>query len=98
MFIVERSLSLFHCFHKCTFANEVLNFFRVDKRMSKERSEVEGMDMEDIDMVEDMMVEVEVVERKYEGVVLVRHWIGDGAERHRRTHREWEEFVKSGCS
>jgi hypothetical protein len=91
MFIVERSLSLFHCFHKCTFANEVLNFFRVDKRMSKERSEVEGMDMEDIDMVE-------VVERKYEGVVLVRHWIGDGAERHRRTHREWEEFVKSGCS
>jgi hypothetical protein len=34
-------------------------------------------------MVEDMTVEVEVVERKHEGVVLVRHWIGDGAERHR---------------
>jgi hypothetical protein len=31
-------------------------------------------------------------------MVLVRHWIGEGAERHQRTHQEWEEFVKSGCS
>jgi hypothetical protein len=28
----------------------------------------------------------------------MRHWIDDGAERHRRTHQEWEELVKSGCS
>jgi hypothetical protein len=36
------------------------------------------MDREDIDMVEDMTVEVEVVEREQEGVVLARHWIGNG--------------------
>jgi hypothetical protein len=34
---------------------------------------VEGIDREDIDMVEDMTVEVEVVKREHEGVVLVRH-------------------------
>jgi hypothetical protein len=33
--------------------------------------EVEGIDIEDIDMVEDMTVEV--VERKHDGVILVRH-------------------------
>jgi hypothetical protein len=58
----------------------------VEERPSKERPEVEGMNMEDIIMVEDMTAEVEVVEREYEGVMLMRHWIGDGAERHRRTH------------
>ncbi len=26
--------------------------------------------------------------------MLVRHWTGDGAVRHRRTHQEWEELVK----
>jgi streptomycin 6-kinase len=54
---------------------------------------VEGMDM-----VEDMttMVDVEVVEREHEGVVLVKHWIGDGAEMHQRTHQE-RKFAKSGC-
>jgi hypothetical protein len=31
-------------------------------------------------------------------VVLERHWIGDGAERHRQAHQEWEELAKSGCS
>jgi hypothetical protein len=41
------------------------------------------MDREDIDMVEDMTVEVEVVEREHEGVVLARHWISNGAEMHR---------------
>jgi hypothetical protein len=39
-----------------------------------------------------------MVEREPEGVVLVRHWIGDGAARHCRTRREWKELVKSGCS
>jgi hypothetical protein len=33
--------------------------------------EVEGIDIEDIDMMEDMTVEV--VERKHDGAVLVRH-------------------------
>jgi hypothetical protein len=28
------------------------------------------------------MVEVEMVESEHEGVVLVRHWTGNGAERH----------------
>jgi hypothetical protein len=46
--------------------------------------EVKGMNMEDIDMVEDMTVEldVDVVEKEHESVVLVKHWINDGAERH----------------
>jgi hypothetical protein len=70
----------------------------VEERPSKERPEVEGMNMEDIVMVEDMTAEVEVVEREYEGVMLTRHWISDGAERHRQTHQEWEKLTKSGCS
>jgi hypothetical protein len=41
-----------------------------------------------MDMVEDMTaeVDVEVVERNHEGMVLAKHWISDKAERHRRTH------------
>jgi hypothetical protein len=42
-------------------------------------------------------MEVEVVEREHDGMVLARHWIDDGVERHRRTHREWEELAKSRC-
>jgi hypothetical protein len=49
----------------------------VGEHLSNHQSEVEGIDREDIDMVE-----VDVVEREHEGVVLARHWIGDGAERH----------------
>jgi hypothetical protein len=37
---------------------------------------------------------LEVVEREPEGVVLVRHWTGDGAARHRQTRWEWKELVK----
>jgi hypothetical protein len=59
---------------------------------------VEGMDTVDTGMGEEREVELEVVEREPEGVVLVRHWTGDGAARHRRTRREWEELVKPGCS
>jgi hypothetical protein len=55
------------------------------------RVELEGMDREDSGMVE-------VVGREPKGMVLVRHWTGDGAARHQRTHREWEELAKSGCS
>jgi hypothetical protein len=68
------------------------------ERLSNHRPEVEGIDREDTDMGEDMTVEVDVVEREHEGVVLVRHWTGDRAEMHRRAHREWEEVVKSRCS
>jgi hypothetical protein len=70
----------------------------VEERSSNHQSEVKGIDREDIDMVEDMTVEVEMVEREHEDLVLVRHWIDDGAERHRQAHREWEELAKSGCS
>jgi hypothetical protein len=70
----------------------------VEERLSKERPKVEGIDREDIDMVEDITVDVEVVEREHEGVVLVRHWISDGAERHQRARWECEELTKSGCS
>jgi hypothetical protein len=34
------------------------------------------------------MVEVKVVEREREGVVLARHWTGDGTVTSRRAHRE----------
>jgi hypothetical protein len=44
------------------------------------------------------VAELKVVEREPDGVVLVRHWTGDGAARHHRTRREWEELVKPGCS
>jgi hypothetical protein len=56
------------------------------------------MDREDSDMREDMTVEVEVIEREPDGVVLARHWTGDGATRHQRAGREWEELTKSACS
>jgi hypothetical protein len=40
------------------------------------RPKVEGMDMDDSGMGEDMTVELKVVEREPEGVVLARHWTG----------------------
>jgi hypothetical protein len=52
----------------------------------------------DTGMGEDRAVELEVIEREPEGVVLARHWTGDGAARLHRTRREWEELVKSECS
>jgi hypothetical protein len=52
------------------------------------RSAVVGMDREDSGMRKDMTVEVEVVEREHEGVVLMRHWAGDEAEMHGRACRE----------
>jgi hypothetical protein len=62
------------------------------------RLKVEGMDTVDTGMGEDRAAQLEVVEREPEGVVLTRHWIGDRAARHRRTHREWEEVAKPRCS
>jgi hypothetical protein len=62
------------------------------------RPEVEGMDTVDTIMGEDRVAELEVVERELEGMVLVRHWTGDGVVRHRRTRREQEELMKPGCS
>jgi hypothetical protein len=50
----------------------------VEERPMKQRPEVEGMDMG-----EDMTVEV--IEREHEGVVLTKHWISEGVERHQRT-------------
>jgi hypothetical protein len=52
------------------------------------RLEVEGMDTVDTCMGEDRAAELEVVEREPQGVILVRHWIGDGAAMHRRIRRE----------
>jgi hypothetical protein len=62
------------------------------------RPKVEGMDTVDNDMWEDRAVELEVVGREPDGVVLVRHWTGDRAVRHRRSRWEWEELVKLGYS
>jgi hypothetical protein len=55
----------------------------VEERPSNHRSEVEGIDREDSDMVE-----VDVVEREHEGVVLMMHWIDDLALRHQRARRK----------
>jgi hypothetical protein len=54
--------------------------------------------MAGMNMVEDMTMEVdvEIVEREHEGVVLTKDWISDGVERYRRTHRK-RELAKSGC-
>jgi hypothetical protein len=62
------------------------------------RLEVEVMDTVDTSIGEDRAAKLEVVEREPEGVVLVRCWTGDGAVKHRRTHREWEELAKPGYS
>jgi hypothetical protein len=62
---------------------EVGGMDMVEERLSNHRLEVESIDRENSDMREDLTVEVEVVEREHEGVVLVRHWTGDGAEMHR---------------
>jgi hypothetical protein len=51
-----------------------------------------------INMAEDTAteVDVEVVEREHGGLVLVKHWTDDGAERRRQPH--WErELMKSEC-
>jgi hypothetical protein len=61
------------------------------------RPEVEGMHTVDTVMGEDRAAELEVVEREPAGVVLARHWTGNGAARHRRTRWEWEELTKPGC-
>ena len=58
------------------------------------RPEVEGMNTVDTGMVEDRAAELEVVEREPEDVVLARHWISNGAARHRRTRWEWEDLAK----
>jgi hypothetical protein len=49
------------------------------------RSKVEGMNTVDTDIGEDRAAELKVVEREPEGVVLIRHWTGNGAVRHQRT-------------
>jgi hypothetical protein len=58
------------------------------------RSNVEGMDTMDTDMREDRGAELDVIEREPDDVVLTMHLIDDGATRHRRTRREWEELMK----
>jgi hypothetical protein len=40
------------------------------------------MDREDSGMREDMTVDVKVVEREPDDVMLMRHWTADGAARH----------------
>jgi hypothetical protein len=57
---------------------EVEDMDMVEERPSSHRPKVEGIDRGDSDIVE-----VKVIEREYNGVVFVMHWIGDGVERHR---------------
>jgi hypothetical protein len=48
----------------------------------------------DSGMGEDMTVELKMVEREPESVALARNWTDDGAVRHQRARREWDELVK----
>jgi hypothetical protein len=69
---------------------EDMDMDMVEERPSNERQEVECMNMEGMNMVEHMTtkVDVKVVEREHECVMLMKHWINDRAERHQRTHQE----------
>jgi hypothetical protein len=87
-------------FHPMNHRPDVEGTDTVEKHfhLMNHRPDVEGMDTVDTGMGKDRAVELEVVEREPEGMVLVSHWTGDGAVRHHRTRREWEELVKLGCS
>jgi hypothetical protein len=52
---------------------ECMNMVEEHYHPMNHRLEVESIDREDSDMKEDMMVEVDVVERAHEDVVLERH-------------------------
>jgi hypothetical protein len=77
---------------------EVNDMKMVEQRPSNHRSEVEDMNREENDIGEDMTVEVEVVEREHENVVLTRQWTDDGADMHQRSRREREKLVMLDCS
>jgi hypothetical protein len=62
------------------------------------RPEVDDMNTVDTGMRKDRATKLKVVERELEDVVLTRHWTGDGAARHHRTHRECKELAKPECS
>jgi hypothetical protein len=97
---VEGMYTVKEHFHPINHRSKVEGMHTVEEHFHpmNHRPEVEGMDTVDNGMWEDRAIELEVVEREPEGVVLVRHWTGDRAVRHRRTRREWEELVKLGCS
>jgi hypothetical protein len=86
-------------FHPMSHRPEVESMNTVEEHfhLMNHRPKVENMDTVNTGMGEDRAAELKVVEREPDGVVLARHWTGDGAVRHRRTHREWEELVKPGC-
>jgi hypothetical protein len=71
-------------FHPMNHRPEVKGMDTVEEHfhLMNHRSEVEGMDMVDTGIGEDRATELEVVERKPKGMVLMRHWIGAGAARH----------------
>jgi hypothetical protein len=77
---------------------EVDGMDMVEERLLNHRLKVEGINTEDSDMEEDITVEVDVVEREHEGMVLARHWTSDEAEMQRRARREWDELTTSGYS
>jgi hypothetical protein len=72
-------------FHLMNHRPEVEGMDTVEEHfhLMNHRSEVYGMNTVDSGMGEDRMAELEVVEREPEGMVLVRHWTGNGAARHR---------------
>jgi hypothetical protein len=83
---------------KITAENRAMDMVEEHYHSMSHRPEMEDIDGEDRDMREDMTIEVEVIEREHEDVMLVKHWTSDRAERHRQGCRELEELTKSGWS
>jgi hypothetical protein len=85
-------------FHPMNHRLEVESMEIIEKHFHpmNHRSDVEGMYTMDTDMGGDRAAELEVVEREPEGTVLMRHWIGDGAARHHRTHRSGRNLRNRG--
>jgi hypothetical protein len=72
---VEDMDTVIEHYHPMNHRLEVASIDMVDEHYHpmNHRLEVEGIDREDSSMRKDMMVEVEVVGREPEGVVLARH-------------------------
>jgi hypothetical protein len=85
-------------FHPMNHRLEVESMEIIEKHFHpmNHRPDVEGMYTMDTGMGGDRAAELEVVEREPEGTVLMRHWIGDGAARHRRTHRSGRNLRNRG--
>jgi hypothetical protein len=81
---------------KITVENRCMDMVEEHYHSVSHQPEVEDIDREDRDMREDMTVEVEVIEREHEDVMLVKHWIGDGTESIDKVVGSWRSLRNRG--